>query len=211
MRATLILILAIVLAYFYEASSLSSDFITSNLAFSTSNLLAGKPWTLVTALFVHASLVHLFGNMLFLFIFGAALESEVGGARMVGLFFFGGILTFLLGIPLYPVGTPLVGASAAIFTLSAAIMLIHPTKLTIIILPVGLVAVLFFLENVYAAIAGFGGNIAYYSHVIGFLVGIPFGIIWSKNPLRNLGITLLMLAVFLLIIYFVLPLFLPKI
>src|SRR5579884_2719198 len=95
--------------------------------------------------------------------------------------------------------------------LSAAIMLIHPTKLTIIILPVGLVAVLFFLENVYAAIAGFGGNIAYYSHVIGFLVGIPFGIIWSKNPLRNLVITLLMLAVFLLIIYFVLPLFLPKI
>jgi len=137
--------------------------------------------------------------------FGAALEREVGGKKTVGLFFLGGIIAFLIGIPFYSTDTPLVGASAAIFTLAGAIMLIHPTKLTIIILPVGLVAVLFFLLNFYDLYIGAGGNVAYYSHIIGFLAGIPFGAKWSKRPWHNFGITILMLFVFVavvLLIYF---------
>jgi membrane associated rhomboid family serine protease len=174
--------------------------ILSVLAFSTRNLLSGEVWTVVTALYVHASLLHLFGNMLFLFVFGAALEREVGGKKMVGLFFLGGVLTFLFGIPFYKPDVPLVGASAAIFTLSAAIMLINPTKLTIVLLPVGLVSVLFFILNVYSVAINAGGNVAYVSHIIGFLIGIPFGALWSKRWVRNLGITILMLVVFFIII-----------
>jgi membrane associated rhomboid family serine protease len=172
--------------------------------------MQGKVWTLVSALYVHANLLHLLGNMLFLFIFGAALESEVGGRRTVGLFFLGGVVTFLIGIPFYSETVYLIGASAAIFTLASAIMLIHPTKLTIIVLPVGLVAILFFLLNVYDVSIGAAGNIAYYSHVIGFLVGIPFGAKWSKRPLRNLGITILMLLIFIAVI-FLFSIFLAKI
>ena len=209
MKATLALIASIIIAYFLEYSILSGSQIVSYLAFSTGGLLEGKIWTLVTALYVHASPLHLFGNMLFLFIFGAALEREVGGKKTVGLFFLGGVLTFLIGIPFYSINTPLVGASAAIFTLAGAIMLINPTKLTIIILPVGLVAILFFLLNLYDISINVGGNVAYYSHVIGFLTGIPFGAIWSKHPWKNLGITMLMLLVFVavvLVIYLLLGL-----
>jgi membrane associated rhomboid family serine protease len=207
LRATLALIVSIIIAFFLEYSILSLHEILGYLAFSTRNLLEGKVWTLVTALYVHASLLHLFGNMLFLFIFGAALEREVGGKKTVGLFFLGGVVAFLIGIPFYLPGTPLVGASAAIFTLAGAIMLIHPTRLTIIILPVGLVAVLFFLLNFYDIYIGAGGNVAYYSHIIGFLAGIPFGAKWSKRPWHNFGITMLMLLIFIavvLAIYFVL-------
>jgi membrane associated rhomboid family serine protease len=207
LKATLALIASIIIAYFVEYSVLTVHQILSYLAFSTRNLLEGKIWTLVTALYVHASLLHLFGNMLFLFIFGAALESEVGGKKTVGLFFLGGVVAFLIGIPFYSMNTALVGASAAIFTLAGAIMLIQPTKLTIIILPVGLVAVLFFLLNFYDISIQAGGNIAYYSHIIGFLAGVPFGAMWSKRPWRNLGITMLMLLVFIavvLVIYLVL-------
>jgi membrane associated rhomboid family serine protease len=204
---TLLLILSIILAYYSEIFYLSGQQIVSLLAFSTNALIAGKVWTLVTAIYVHASPAHLYGNMLFLFIFGSALESEVGGKKMIGLFFLGGALTFLLGIPFYAPNAELVGASAAIFTLSGAIMLINPTRLTIIILPVGLVAILFFLLNIYYVSSGVGGNVAYISHLIGFLIGVPFGIAWSKRWLRNLGITLFMLAVFVLIVYFVLRLF----
>ncbi|MCL5067707.1 MAG: hypothetical protein M1368_05060, partial [Thaumarchaeota archaeon] len=64
----------------------------------------------------------------------------------------------------------------------------------------GLVAILFFLLNVYDVSTGAAGNVAYISHVIGFLVGVPFGAKWSKNPLRNLGITMLMLLVFFIVI-----------
>ena len=209
MKATLALIASIIIAYFLEYSFFSVSQIVSYLAFSTSSLLEGKIWTLVTALYVHVSLLHLFGNMLFLFIFGAALEREVGGKKTVGLFFLGGVLTFLIGIPFYPINTPLVGASAAIFTLAGAIMLIHPTKLTVVILPVGLVAILFFLLNLYDISINAGGNVAYYSHAIGFLIGIPFGAMWSKHPWKNLGITMLMLLVFVavvLVIYLLLKL-----
>lgn len=209
LRATIALILIIIAAFFLEFSLLSQGQILSLLAFSGDNLLQGKVWTPVTALFVHANFLHLFGNMLFLFIFGAALEREVGGSRTIGLFLFGGVLTFLIGIPFYPADVSQIGASAAIFTLSAAIMLIHPTRLTIIILPVGLVAILFFLLNVYDVSIGASGNVAYISHVIGFLLGIPFGAKWSRNPLRNLGITILMLVIFIVIItvteLFILP------
>lgn len=200
LKATSLLIISIIAAFFLELAIATPSQILSILAFSTNNLLEGKVWTLVTALYVHASPLHLFGNMLFLFIFGTALEKEVGATRTIGLFFLGGILTFLIGIPFYPMSTGLIGASAAIFTLSAAIMLIHPTKLTIVILPVGLVAILFFLLNVYDVSTGAAGNVAYISHVIGFLIGVPFGAKWSKTPLRNLGITILMLLAFLLII-----------
>ena len=203
MRATVLLILSIIAAFFLEYSYLTPLQILSFLAFSTNNLLAGEVWTLVAALYVHAGYLHLFGNMLFLFVFGAALESEVGGRRTVGLFFLGGVLTFLFGIPFYPQAVPLVGASAAIFTLAGAIMLIHPTKLTIVILPVGLVAILFFLLNVYDVSTNAAGNVAYISHVIGFLIGVPFGAKWSKQPLRNLGVTILMLFVFIAIIVLV--------
>ena len=205
--ATILLILSIIVAYYLELSELTAHQIITYLAFSTNALIAGKIWTLVTALYVHASPEHLYGNMLFLFIFGSALESEVGAKKTVGLFFFGGVLTFLIGIPFYAPGAELVGASAAIFTLSGAIMLVNPTQLTIIILPVGLVAILFFLLNIYYVSSGVGGNIAYISHVIGFLLGIPFGIAWSRRWLRNLGITILMLVIFIVVVFFVLQLF----
>jgi rhomboid family protein len=205
MRATISLILSITVGYLLEAFSLNSGILTqgqvlSYFAFSTNNLLSGEAWTLVTGLYLHAGLVHLLGNMLFLFIFGEALEREVGGRRTVELFFFGGILTFIAGIPFYAKGTFLIGASAAIFTLSAAILLVRPTRLTIILLPVGLVAIIFFLLNVYEVSSGAAGDVAYISHVIGFLIGIPFGAAWSKQWLKNLGVTVLMLIIFIFII-----------
>jgi membrane associated rhomboid family serine protease len=199
LKATLLLILSIIIAYSLEYSIFGQQVVTV-LGFSTVALLNGRVWTLVTALYVHANFLHLFGNMLFLFIFGAALEREVGAKRMLGLFFLGGVATFLLGIPFYLENEYLIGASAAIFTLAGAIMLINPTRLTIILLPVGLVAILFFILNVYDVSIGAAGNVAYVSHVIGFLIGIPFGAKWSKHPLKNFGITVLMLVIFIAII-----------
>jgi membrane associated rhomboid family serine protease len=99
-----------------------------------------------------------------------------------------------------------VGASAAIFTVTATVMLIKPLKFSwLFLLPVGLVAILYLLFNVLAVYRGSSGNVAYISHIIGFLVGIPFGVAWSPNWMRNLMITLGLLAIFLVFIVFGVP------
>ena len=175
------------------------------LAFSGNNLLNGRVWTLVTSLFLHADILHLAGNMLFLYIFGNTLEEEFGTTKTLGVFFIGGILSFLLSLLFYNWSTPLIGASAAIFTLSAIVMLTKPLKLSIIILPQGLIAILYFVYNALAIYAGAEGNVAYITHIIGFAIGIPFGLAWSKNWLKNLLISIALLIVYVIMVSIVIP------
>ena len=185
---------------------LNYDMAISYLAFSRDNLLGGKVWTLVTALFLHADLEHLLGNMVFLFVFGNTLEKEFGATKTLTVFFFGGIVSFFLGIFFYAHSTPLIGASAAIFTLTAIAMLVKPLQFSFLFfMPLGLVAVIYFVYNVMAVHLGFGGNVAYVSHVIGFLLGVPFGIAWSEKWAKNLIITGAMFLLYLAIVTFLLP------
>lgn len=183
-----------------------SDANAEYLAFSTDNLVQGRVWTLVTALFVHADLTHLAGNMLFLYAFGNTLEKEIGAKKTMLAFFVGGVLSFLLGIFFYAPDVYLVGASAAIFTLTAAVLLVKPLKFSFIFLmPLGLVALIYIVYNVIAVYTGVEGNVAYISHAIGFAVGIPLGAVWTQNLKRNLLITLGLLLLYVLIAVFVLP------
>jgi membrane associated rhomboid family serine protease len=185
------------------------DFVFQYLAFSGNNLLMGKVWTLITSLLLHGDILHLAGNMLFLYVFGNTMEEELGATKTLGTFFFGGIISFLLSLLFYDPTTPLIGASAAIFTLSAIIMLIKPLKFSILFfMPQGLVAILYFVYNAIAVYSNAGGNVAYIAHLIGFAVGIPFGVAWSKNWLKNLLISIALLIVFFIVAVFVIPIIL---
>jgi rhomboid family protein len=182
------------------------DLFLDYLAFSGDNLLKGRIWTLVTSLFLHADIFHLLGNMLFLYVFGNTLEEDLGSKKTLGVFFFGGALSFLLSLLFYDASTPLIGASAAIFTLAAIVMLIKPLKFSIILfMPQGLVAILYFVYNALAVYYGAEGNVAYIAHIIGFAIGIPFGLKWSKNWFKNLLITIALLAVYLLVVVILIP------
>jgi membrane associated rhomboid family serine protease len=182
------------------------DVILEYLAFSGDNLLKGRAWTLISSLFLHADLLHLVGNMLFLYVFGNTIEEDLGAKKTLGAFFVGGIVSFLLSLLFYDASTPLIGASAAIFTLSAIVMLIKPLKFSILFfMPQGLVAILYFVYNAVAVYLGEEGNVAYIAHIIGFAIGIPFGLAWSKNWLRNLLISIALLAVYFLIVAVLIP------
>jgi membrane associated rhomboid family serine protease len=182
------------------------------LAFSGDNLLNGRVWTLVTSLFIHGDIIHLAGNMLFLYIFGNTIEEEMGAAKTLGAFFIGGIITFPLSLLFYDWATPLIGASAAIFTLAAIVMLIKPLKLSIFVfLPQGLVAILYFVYNALAVYSGTEGNVAYVAHIIGFAIGVPFGLAWSKNWLKNLLISIALLIVYIIVVSVVIPIILNAI
>jgi len=187
-----------------------SNFIDTNFVFSWNNLLAGRVWTLVTALFLHASPAHLFGNMLFLFVFGNTLEKMIGRDYHLLVFFVGGFTAFLLppALGIYGPDTGMLGASAAIFTLAACVMLMNPLKFSFLFMaPQGLVAIFYFAYNLIivatpsiASGLGYDPSIAYIAHIIGFTVGIPFGIAWSKRWPRNLLVTLGLFGIYLAIL-----------
>jgi membrane associated rhomboid family serine protease len=205
MRANYFLILTCIAASVW-AWQQEPAFAERNLVFSSVNLLHGRVWTLPAALFVHASPLHLFGNMLFLFVFGNTLEKNVGAAKYLMVFLTGGIVGFMLSLPLMPSATGMLGASAAIFTVAACVMLVSPLKFSWLFLaPQGLVAIIYFVYNVVVVydpsrIPGYDHNVAYIAHIIGFLIGIPFGITLSQQWKKNLLITLALFGIYLAII-----------
>lgn len=195
-------ILASLLYWYTGEPELTAEYLT----FSGENLLKGRVWTLFTALFLHADLMHLLGNMMFLFVFGNTLEKELGAKKTLLVFFFGGTMFFLLGVFFYAPPIFLVGASAAIFTLTSVAMLVKPLKFSFFFLmPIGLIAIIYFMYNVLAVYFGAEGNIAYISHVIGFAIGVPFGAAWSKNLLRNLLISIGLFIIYLAIAFVLSP------
>jgi membrane associated rhomboid family serine protease len=209
MRATNILILICILVSLYSWT-VDPAFVESNLAFSLKNVLVGRLWTVVTAIFVHANLLHLLGNMIFLYVFGNTLESVTNSRRMLLAFFLGGLFSFPLSLPFFPSNATFVGASAAIFTLTAVVMLLKPLRFSwLLLMPVGLVAVLYFLYNALAVYLNQQSDVAYISHILGFAIGVPLGIAWSEKWKKNLLISIGLLLVYVVLLYFVTHYLLP--
>jgi len=181
-------------------------FAETNLIFSRNNFEKGRVWTLVAALFVPANVFHLFGNMLFQFVFGNTLEKTVGPGKLLTVFFTGGLVSFIVGLVFMPRGAGMLGASAAIFAFAGCVMLVRPLKFSWLFLaPQGLIAIIYFIYNVVVVyeksrIPGYDPQVAYVAHIIGFITGVPFGIALSDYWKRNLLITLLLLGIYLAIV-----------
>jgi membrane associated rhomboid family serine protease len=181
-------------------------FVEQNLLFSFNNFMAGRFWTLPAALFIHGSLFHLIGNVIFLFVFGGTLQTSVGSRRYLVVFLTGGLTGFVLSLPFMAPDAGMVGASAAIFTVAACVMLVRPLKFSWLFLaPQGLVAIIYFLYNVIVIydprlIPGYDPQVGYIPHIIGFVTGLPFGIAWSDNWKRNFLITIVLLGIYVVIL-----------
>ena len=83
-------------------------------------LYEGWWWQLFTSLFVHASITHLVGNMLFLFIFGLRGEEMFSLPEYLAIYFLGGLTGNLLSLAFLDLYIPSVGASGAIFAIFGA-------------------------------------------------------------------------------------------
>jgi rhomboid family protein len=144
-----------------------------------------------TSMFMHGSLLHLGGNMLFLWIFGNNIEDAMGPLRFIVFYLLGGLAALagqVLIDPSAPV--PTVGASGAIAAVLGAYALLYPRArvvtlifivifFTIVELPALLVLGLWFLTQVlYGAtqiaspVGGGSGGVAYFAHIGGFLFGL---------------------------------------
>ncbi len=141
------------------------------------------PWlTLLTAMFIHGSLFHLLGNMLYLWIFGNNVEDVLGGIRYLLFYFICGLAASLTHIAFHPDSrVPMVGASGAIAGVLGAYFILFPGArvltlvfffffIRIVPIPAGLVLGLWFLMQVLNV--GLGGGVAWFAHIGGFLAGV---------------------------------------
>ena len=83
--------------------------------------------TVFTAMFMHASLLHIAGNMLFLWIFGNNVEDAMGPVKYIFFYLLGGIAALALQVAIDPNSTaPTLGASGAIAAVLGGYILLYP-------------------------------------------------------------------------------------
>ena len=136
-----------------------------------------RPWTVVTYMFLHAGLLHIFFNMLMLFFFGPRLEVRLGGRRFLALYFISGIAAALVSVPFTP-NAWIVGASGAVFGVQLGFAMIWPRQLIYIwgILPVQawVLVVMLTAMSLWAGLSGSRDGIAHFAHLGGFLGGFVY-------------------------------------
>jgi len=90
--------------------------------------LLPPPASLVTSMFLHAGILHLLGNMWFLWIFGDNIEDQVGHIPFVFFYVLTGVVAGLAHVYLNPMSTvPTVGASGAISGILGAYLILFPS------------------------------------------------------------------------------------
>ena len=99
--------------------------------------------TIVTSMFLHGGLMHLVGNMLYLFIFGAAVEEAMGPVRFLFFYMLSGIAAALAMAAFMPNSTvPVIGASGAIAGVLGAYFVLYPRAKITTILPIFVLIIL---------------------------------------------------------------------
>ncbi len=140
----------------------------------------GAYWQLLTSMFVHASLAHIIGNMLFLFIFGLRGEEMFSLPEYLGIYLVGGLAGNLLSLAFGPDFVS-VGASGAIFALFGAIVIYSRRSVRQSIL--GALVYAFFL---FFISSGEGVNILAHLGGLGFGLIVGFWLAKTRKPSEDL-------------------------
>ena len=149
-----------------------------------------KPWQLVTYMFMHGSIGHLFFNMYTLYIFGSVLENIWGTKKFLTFYFITGIGAGLFNILVQHLTGDfalMVGASGAIYGILMGYAMLYPDSvLTLIFPPVSLKAKWFVL--IFAGIELLLGlsnnpadNVAHFAHLGGLVFAFILLMFWKKR------------------------------
>jgi membrane associated rhomboid family serine protease len=144
--------------------------------------------TIFTSMFMHGGLLHLAGNMLFLWIFGNNIEDSMPRPAFLLFYVLGGLAALGLQVLTDPdSAVPTIGASGAIAGVLGAYARIYPRArvvtlifiviiFTVVTLPALLVLGVWFLLQLLPAfsepVTGAGGGVAYFAHIGGFIFGL---------------------------------------
>lgn len=141
----------------------------------------------VTSMFIHGGFAHLFGNMLFLWIFGNNVEDALGKLKFIIFYFISGFgaaavqsaVALAAGNPFLP----MIGASGAISGILAAYIKLYPHAKVLTFIPPFFfmlfvfpawffIGYWFFIQILFAMVTPPGvGGVAWYAHIGGFITG----------------------------------------
>ena len=146
-------------------------------------------FTPFSSMFMHGGIMHLAGNMLYLWIFGNNIEDHVGSVKFIIFYLVSGLAAAFLFIVFSPDSEiPMVGASGAIAGVMGAYLVLYPKAkimtllflfyfIRIIRVPAVVVLGFWFVYQLFMSMAsGGGGGVAWLAHVGGF----AFGWVWFK-------------------------------
>jgi membrane associated rhomboid family serine protease len=206
---TILLIVANVVAFAYRLGVESSEgergieelFFTYGLVpaelladWGAGRQLGGEALAVFTSMFLHVNLIHIGGNMLYLWIFGNNIEDRLGRAWFIAFYFLGGVAAAAAQVAIDPASeVPMVGASGAVSAVLGAYLVLFPGAkvLSLVFLgffyqlinvPAIIVLGLWFLLQLIDGIGSLGlagaeGGVAFFAHIGGFVAGVAMGLL----------------------------------
>ena len=186
--AVTLLLIAVNTVVFFEELAGGNAFVRAWSAVPARIMHGHHAVTLLTSMFMHASWMHIIGNMVFLWAFGPEMEDAMGHARYLFFYLFGGLLAMMAQVLADPTSrVPCLGASGAIAAVMGAFIVTYPRDrirslifilifpIRIALIPAVLLIGFWFLIQVfdYGVVADVRtGGVAYMAHIAGFLFGV---------------------------------------
>jgi membrane associated rhomboid family serine protease len=143
--------------------------------------------TILTAMFMHAGVVHILGNMIFFWVFGPEIEDVIGPLRYLVFYLLGGLAATLVQVAVDPRSTvPNLGASGAIAAVMGAFLITYPRDrirtvllfgwfVRVTFVPAIILVGFWFLTQVFSEVGALAtvqaGGVAYMAHIGGFVYG----------------------------------------
>ena len=162
-----------------------------------------KSWaaSVFAAMFLHGGLLHLAGNMLYLWVFGNNVEDRLGRFRYLLFYIVGGLAAAAAQFAVGPNSViPSLGASGAIGAVLGAYVVMYPkarVRTLVFLFPVylsaGFLLGWWFLLQLLHGVGGLGtqvnGGVAYWAHIGGFLFGVAVALAVGSSDTRNRGMS----------------------
>ena len=163
----------------------------------TDGISLGDVRDIFTSMFMHAGLIHLFGNMLYLWIFGDNVEDAMGHFNYLVFYLLGGTAASAAHILLNPSSQlPTVGASGAIGAALGAYLVLYPQSrvatfiplgffFTLRLLPAAVVLIMWFILQLFSGVLSLRmedvGGTAFWAHIGGFVFGVAIGLLFRPR------------------------------
>jgi membrane associated rhomboid family serine protease len=157
--------------------------------------------TIFTAMFLHGGILHIAGNMLYLWIFGRHIEDAMGHFRYLIFYLASGVVAALTFAYMDPAShAPMIGASGAISGVLAAYVLLFPRARVTVIVPLGIIFYPFtisavwvigfwFILQLISVLMNEGAHtdIAWWAHIGGFIFGLLATPLFKTQQFRLFG------------------------
>ena len=181
-----------IILFLSDSYGLFEDFLNYLAVPANLDVLARRPWTLVTYMFLHVDFIHILFNLLWLFWFGTVFIQELGLKKLLSTYLLGGLAGGLLYVIFYNVfpvfdqvreNSIALGASASVMAVVVAAATYQPNKRMHLILigPVRIVyiaLVMFIFTSLVDFSVNTGGKIA---HIGGALMGFLFAYYYKQG------------------------------